>query len=78
MGDVDPPPRPKLGAYGLGANRGRHTHGFQLANPVAFETLIGQIAKPLADHNKGGFTGNNKDNPKNETCNAIELRSKKV
>jgi len=43
-----------------------------------FETQIGQIAKQLDDQAKGGFTGNTKDNPKNETCNAIELRSKKV
>ncbi|KEH25741.1 hypothetical protein MTR_6g033930 [Medicago truncatula] len=43
-----------------------------------FETQIGQIARQLADQAKGGFTGNTKDNFKNETYNAIELRSKKV
>jgi len=43
-----------------------------------FETQIRQIAKQLADQTKGGFTGNTNENPKNETCNAIELRSKKV
>jgi len=43
-----------------------------------FETQIGQIAKQLADQAKGGFIGNTKDNPKNESCNAIDLRSKKV
>jgi len=43
-----------------------------------FETQIGQIVKQLTYQAKGGFTGNIKDNPKNKTCNAIELRSKKV
>ena len=36
------------------------------------------MAKQLAEQSKGGFSGNTKDNPKNETCNVIELRSKKV
>jgi len=36
------------------------------------------MAKQLAEQSKGGFSGNTKENPKNETCNAIELRSKKV
>jgi len=43
-----------------------------------FETQIGQMAKKIAKQNKGGFSGNTKENPKNESCNAIELRSKKV
>ena len=44
-----------------------------------FETQIGQMAKQMADHTKGGFSGNTQDNPKNnESCKAIELRSKKV
>lgn len=43
------------------------------------ETQIGQMAKQLAEHTKGGFSGNTQDNPKNnESCNVIELRSKKV
>jgi len=41
------------------------------------ETQLGQLAKQLADQNKGGFSGNTKENPKNESCNAIKLRSKK-
>lgn len=28
MGDVDPPPRPLMGDYGLAANRGHLTHVF--------------------------------------------------
>jgi hypothetical protein len=36
MGDVDPPPRPKLGDYGSANSRGRLTHVFQPANLVAF------------------------------------------
>lgn len=44
-----------------------------------FETQIGQIAKQMAEHTKGGFSGNTQDNLKNnESCNVIELRSKKV
>jgi len=42
------------------------------------ETQIGQMAKQLAEQSKGGFSGNTKDNPKNETCNYNELRSRKV
>ena len=42
------------------------------------ETQIGQMAKQLAEQSKGGISGNTKENPKNENCNAIELRSKKV
>jgi len=37
MGDVDPPPKPKLGDYALANNRGRLTLVFQPANPVAFD-----------------------------------------
>ncbi|KEH33330.1 hypothetical protein MTR_3g435760 [Medicago truncatula] len=39
---------------------------------------FGQMAKQLADQSQGGFSGNTKENPKNETCKAIGLRSKKV
>ena len=37
MGDVGPPPRPKLGDYGLATNLGRLTHVFRPANPIAFD-----------------------------------------
>jgi len=37
MGDADPLPRTKLGDYGLATNRGRLTHVFRPANPVAFD-----------------------------------------
>ena len=36
------------------------------------------MAKQLVKQSKGGFSGNTKENPTNETCNAIELRRKKV
>ena len=36
MGDADPPPRPKLGDYGLATNRCCLTHVFRPANPFAF------------------------------------------
>jgi hypothetical protein len=36
MGEPEPP-RPKLGDYGLATHRGRLTHTFQPANPVAFD-----------------------------------------
>ena len=42
------------------------------------ETQIGQMAKQLTEQSKGGFSSNTKENPNNETCNVIELRSKKV
>jgi len=48
------------------------------ASRKMLETQIRQMAKQLAEHNKGGFSGNTKENPKNETCNVIEPRSKKV
>jgi len=44
-----------------------------------FETKLGQMAKQMAEQSKGGFSGNTQDNLKNnESCKAIELRSKKV
>jgi hypothetical protein len=49
-----------------------------VASRKMLETQLGQLAKQLADQNKGGFSGNTKENHKNESCNAIELRSKKV
>ncbi|XP_039684971.1 uncharacterized protein [Medicago truncatula] len=49
------------------------------ASRKMLETQLGQLAKQLAEQNKGGFSGNTQENPKNETnCNVIELRSKKV
>jgi len=48
------------------------------ASRKLLETQIGQMANQLVEQSKGGFLGNTKENPKNETCNAIELRSKKV
>ena len=48
------------------------------ASRKMLETQIGQMAKQLAEQSKGGFLGNTKENPKNETCNVIGLRSKKV
>jgi len=48
------------------------------ASKKLLETQIGKMAKQLAEQSKGWFLGNTKENPKNETCNAIELRSKKV
>ena len=36
------------------------------------------MAKQLAEQSKGGFSSNTKEKPKNETCNVIELKSKKV
>ncbi|XP_039688640.1 uncharacterized protein [Medicago truncatula] len=48
------------------------------ASRKMLETQFGQLAKQLSEQNKGGFSGNTKENPKYETCNAIELRSKKV
>jgi len=43
------------------------------ASRKLLETQIGQMAKQLAEQSKGGFSSNTKGNPKNETCNAIEL-----
>lgn len=40
MGENPPPPRPMMGDYGLANNRGRLTHVFQPANPVAFDIKI--------------------------------------
>jgi hypothetical protein len=48
------------------------------ASRKMLETQLGQLAKQLAEQNKGGFSGNTTENPRNESCNAIELRSKKV
>lgn len=42
------------------------------------ENHIGQIAKQIANQSNGIFSGNTQDNPRNESCKDIELRSKKV
>ncbi|CAJ2662794.1 unnamed protein product [Trifolium pratense] len=42
------------------------------------ETQIGQISKQVVAQSSGGFAGNTLDNPKNESCKAIELRSRVV
>lgn len=38
------------------------------------EMQIGQLSRQIADlpSSSGGFTGNTMNNPKNETCNALE------
>jgi hypothetical protein len=48
------------------------------ASRKMLETQLGQLAKQLAEQNKGGFSSNTKENPRNESCNTIVLRSKKV
>ena len=48
------------------------------ASRKMLETQIGQMAKQIAEQSKGGFSGTTTENPKNESCNAIELRSNKV
>jgi len=48
------------------------------ASRKMLETQIGKMAKKLVEQSKRGFSSNTKENPKNETCNVIELRSKKV
>jgi hypothetical protein len=42
------------------------------------ETQIGQVSKQVAAQSSGGFVGNTVDNPKNESCKAIGLRSRVV
>jgi peptidoglycan hydrolase CwlO-like protein len=37
------------------------------ASKKMLETQLGQLAKHLAEQNKGGFSGNTKENPKNES-----------
>jgi len=34
------------------------------------------LAKKIANQSSKGFSGSTKDNPKNESCKVIELRSK--
>ncbi|XP_045830999.1 uncharacterized protein LOC123922316 [Trifolium pratense] len=42
------------------------------------EIQIGQISKQVTAQSNGGFAGNTLDNPRNESCNAIGLRSRVV
>ncbi|KAK2370199.1 hypothetical protein QL285_083268 [Trifolium repens] len=42
------------------------------------ETQIGQLSRQVATTQNGGFGGNTVDNPKNESCKAIGLRSRVV
>ncbi|KAK2410681.1 hypothetical protein QL285_046032 [Trifolium repens] len=42
------------------------------------ETQIGQLSRQVAATQNGGFGGNTVDNPKNESCKAISLRSRVV
>ena len=48
------------------------------ASMNSLDNQIGQLAKQIANQSSKGFSGNTKDNPKNESCKVIELRSKKV
>ena len=48
------------------------------ASRKMLEIQIGQMAKQIAEQSKWGFSGTTTENPKNESCNAIELRSNKV
>ena len=43
-----------------------------------FENQIEQMAKKISNQSTRGFPGSTTDNPKNESCKAVELRSKKV
>ncbi|KAK2354353.1 hypothetical protein QL285_091885 [Trifolium repens] len=42
------------------------------------EVQIGQLSKQMASSSSGGFVGNTCENPRKESCNAIELRSRVV
>ncbi|PNX66166.1 hypothetical protein L195_g054941 [Trifolium pratense] len=43
------------------------------------EVQMGQLSRQFSMlQNQGGFSGNTQDNPKNETCNGITLRSHEV
>jgi len=43
------------------------------ASRKMLETQIGKMAKQLAEHSKGGFSDNTKDNPKNEIAMLLSL-----
>ncbi|KEH32973.1 athila retroelement ORF1 protein, putative [Medicago truncatula] len=59
MGDVDPPPRPKMGDYGLAANCGRLTHVFKPTKNVVFDIKT-SIQNHLKDRH---FDGSNNVSP---------------
>ncbi|KAK2358323.1 hypothetical protein QL285_095517 [Trifolium repens] len=40
------------------------------------EVQIGQLSKQMASSSSGGFVGNTCENPKKESCNVVELRSR--
>ncbi|KAK2359227.1 hypothetical protein QL285_084620 [Trifolium repens] len=42
------------------------------------EVQIGQLSKQMTSSSSGGFVGNTCENPRNESCNAIGLRSRVV
>jgi hypothetical protein len=42
------------------------------------ETQIGQLSRQFAASQNNGFEGSTKDNPRNENCKAITLRSRVV
>jgi len=44
----------------------------------SLENQVGQLAKQIANQSSRRFSSNMQDNPKNENCKVIELRSKKV
>ncbi len=48
------------------------------ASMKSLENQIGHLAKQIANQSSRGFSGNTQDNPKNESCKVIELRSKKI
>lgn len=47
---------------------------------INLEMQVGQLSQQMAvqSSSSGGFIGNIIDNPKNETCKAIELRNRVV
>ncbi|GAU10626.1 hypothetical protein TSUD_421080, partial [Trifolium subterraneum] len=48
------------------------------ASIKTLETQIGQLSRQLAATQNKGFEGSTKDNPRNESCMAINLRSREV
>ncbi|GAU40459.1 hypothetical protein TSUD_134610 [Trifolium subterraneum] len=48
------------------------------ASIKSVETQIGQLSRQFAATQNKGFEGSTKDNPRNESCMAINLRSRKV
>ncbi len=48
------------------------------ASMKILQNQIGQLTKKIANQSSKGFSGNTQDNPKNESCKVIELRSENV